>query len=202
MGLGRLRHAGPCSLPTSRAHDRVVLRLVEHLRSSGRAGPAYGGHHQPATALACHRHAGAACETNNDHRSEFTRKGDSGREGVSRCRHFFARAGKKCGAVDGPATLAANPRESLPSFPSGPSVALAATPRARLTQQLLVEKSQKSAARPTPTAGFRFRAGSLHQQNAGSEPPRSRTATANPLVLSKVPKTGNFGRPEHLYPNR
>src|SRR5271157_521601 len=156
MGLGRLRHAGPCSLPTSRAHDRVVLRLVEHLRSSGRAGPAYGGHHQLATALACHRHAGAACETNNDHRSEFTRKGDSGREGVSRCRHFFARAGKKCGAVDGPATLAANPRESLPSFPSGPSVALAATPRARLTQQLLVEKSQKSAARPTPTAGFRI----------------------------------------------
>src|ERR1019366_2858068 len=156
MGLGRLRHAGPCSLPASRAHDRVVLRLVEHLRSSGRAGPAYGGHHQPATALACHRHAGAACETNNDHRSEFTREGDSGREGVSRCRHFFARAGKKCGAVDGPATLAANPRKSLSSFPSGPSVALAATPRARLTQQLLVEKSQKSAARPTPTAGFRM----------------------------------------------
>ena len=156
MGLGRLRHAGPCSLPTGRAHDRVVLRLVEHLRSSGRAGPAYGGHHQPATALACHRHAGAACETNNDHRSEFTREGDSGREGVSRCRHFFARAGKKCRAVDGPATLAANPRESLPSFPSGPSVALAATPRARLTQQLSVEKSQKSAARPTPTAGFRI----------------------------------------------
>src|ERR1017187_5755253 len=157
MGLGRLRHAGPCSLPASRAHDRVVLRLVEHLRSSGRAGPAYGGHHQPATALACHRHAGAACETNNDHRSEFTREGASGREGVSRCRHFFARAGKKCGAVDGPATLAANPRESLSSFPSGPSVALAATPRARLTQQLLVEKSQKSAARPTPTAGFRVK---------------------------------------------
>src|ERR1017187_7170659 len=156
MGLGRLRHAGSCSLPTGRAHDRVVLRLVEHLRSSGRAGPAYGGHHRPATALACHRHAGAACETNNDHRSEFTREGASGREGVSRCRHFFARAGKKCGAVDGPATLAANPRESLPSFPSGPSVALAATPRARLTQQLLVEKSQKSAARPTPTAGFRI----------------------------------------------
>jgi hypothetical protein len=25
-------------LPTGRAHDRVVLRLVEHLRSSGRAG--------------------------------------------------------------------------------------------------------------------------------------------------------------------
>jgi len=49
---------------------------------------------------------------------------------------FFARAGKKCRAVDGPATLAANPRESLPSFPSGPSVALAATPRTRLTQQL------------------------------------------------------------------
>src|ERR1039457_92056 len=37
MGLGRLRHAGPCSLPASRAHDRVVLRLVEHLRSSGQA---------------------------------------------------------------------------------------------------------------------------------------------------------------------
>src|ERR1019366_5229055 len=90
------------------------------------------------------------------HRSEFTREGDSGREGVSRCRHFFARAGKKCGAVDGPATLAANPRKSLPSFPSGPSVALTATPRARLTPQLLVEKSQKSAARPTPTAGFRI----------------------------------------------
>jgi hypothetical protein len=121
------------------------------------AGPAYGGHHQPATALACHRHAGAACETNNDHRSEFTREGASGREGVSRCRHFFARAGKKCRAVDGPATLAANPRESLPSFPSGPSVALAATPRTRLTQQLLVEKSQKSAARQTPTAGFRLK---------------------------------------------
>src|ERR1019366_6734581 len=48
--------------------------------------------------------------------------------------------------------------KSLPSFPSGPSVALAATPRARLTQQLLVEKSQKSAARPTPTAGFRITA--------------------------------------------
>src|ERR1019366_7916511 len=171
MGLGRLRHAGPCSLPASRAHDRVVLRLVEHLRLSGRAGPAYGGHHQPATGLACHRHAGAACETNNDPRSEFPREGDSGREGVSRCRHFFARAGKKCGAVDGPATLAANPRKSLPSFPSGPSVALAATPRARLTQQLLVEKSQKSAARPTPTAGFRVMSfggflALLHQLNA------------------------------------
>src|ERR1035437_10335287 len=156
MGLGRLRHAGPCSLPARRAHGRVVFRLVKHLGSSGRAGPAYGGHHQPATALACHRHAGAACETNNDHRSEFTSEGDSGCEGVSRCRHFLARAGKKCEAVDGPATLTANPRKSLPSFPSGPSVALAATPRARLTQQLLVEKSQKSAARPTPTAGFRI----------------------------------------------
>ena len=37
----------------------------------------------------------------------------------------------------------------------GEHVSVTATPRARLTQQLSVEKSQKSAARPTPTAGFR-----------------------------------------------
>jgi hypothetical protein len=102
-----------------------------------------------------HRHAGAACETNNNHRSEFTREGGSGREGVSLCRHFSTRTRKKCGAVDGPATLAANPRKSLPSFPSRPSVALAPAPRARLTQ-LSVEKTQKSVANPTPTAGFRL----------------------------------------------
>jgi len=88
-------------VPTGRAHDRVVLRLVEHLRSSGRAGPAYGGHHQPATALACHRHAGAACETNNDHRSEFTREGASGREGVSRCRHFLRGLAKNAEQLTG-----------------------------------------------------------------------------------------------------
>src|SRR5450759_10571 len=155
MGLGRLCHAGPCSLPASRAPRRAVLRLVEHLRSSGRAGPAYGGNHQSAIALACHRHACAACETNNDHCGEFTRPGDSRREGVSRCRHFSTRARKKCGAVDGPATLAANPRESLPSFPSGPSVALAPTPRARLMQPK-VEKAKQSVDHPKPTAVFRL----------------------------------------------
>ena len=71
---------------------------------------------------------------------------------ASRCRHFFARAGKKCRAVDGPATLAANPRESLPSFPSGPSVALTATPRARLTQQLSVRnhRNQPRVQRQLP----------------------------------------------------
>ena len=69
-------NAGPCSLPASRAPRRAVLRLVEHLRSSGRAGPAYGGYHQSAIALACHCHAGAACETNNDNCGEFTRPGD------------------------------------------------------------------------------------------------------------------------------
>jgi len=88
-GAGRLRHAGPCSLPTGRAmialfYDwwSIFVRLVERT--------AYGGHHQPATALACHRHAGAACETNNDHRSEFTREGASGREGVSPVAFFCA----------------------------------------------------------------------------------------------------------------
>ena len=117
MGLGRLRHAGPCSLPAGRAPRRAVLRLVEHLRSSGRAGPAYGGDHQPAIVFACHRHADAACEANDDHRDEFARQGDSRREGASRCRHFSTRTCKKCGAVDAPATLAANPLASLPSFP-------------------------------------------------------------------------------------
>jgi hypothetical protein len=38
---------------------------------------------------------------------------------------FLRELAKKCGAVDGPATLAANPRERSPSFSSGPSVALA-----------------------------------------------------------------------------
>src|SRR5208337_311684 len=80
MGLGWLRNAGPCSLPASRAPRRAVLRLVEHLRSSGRAGPAYGGYHQSAIALACHCHADAACETNNDNCGEFTRPGVSRRE--------------------------------------------------------------------------------------------------------------------------
>ena len=152
MGLGRL---GPCSLPASRTPRRAVLRLVEHLCSFGRAGPTNGGHHQPAIAFACHRHAGAACETDNDHCGEFTRPNDSRREGAPRCRHFSTRTRKKCGAVDGPATLAANPRESLPSFPSGPSVALTPTPRAQLIQPL-VEKAKKSTAYPKPTAVFRM----------------------------------------------
>lgn len=116
--LGRLRHGGRCQLPASRTHDRVVLRLVEHLRvrSSSRAGPAYGGHHRPATAVACHRQASAACDANYNYRREFTREGHSGREGISRCRHFSTRARKKSGTVDAPATLAANPRKSLRTF--------------------------------------------------------------------------------------
>jgi len=75
---------------------------------------------------------------------------------------FFARTHKKCGAVDGPATLAANPRESLPSFPSGPSVALTATPRAQLMQPL-VETAKKSTAYPMPTAVFRIIRQSHHR---------------------------------------
>ncbi|MGB6374056.1 MAG: hypothetical protein WBE85_02280 [Methylocella sp.] len=39
-GQGRLGHAGPCALPAGHPHDRIVFRLVEHLRSSGRAGQA------------------------------------------------------------------------------------------------------------------------------------------------------------------
>ena len=149
---GWLRNAGPCSLPASRAPRRAVLRLVEHLRSSGRAGPAYGGYHQSAIALACHCHAGAACETNNDNCGEFTRPGDSRREGAPRRRHFSTRTRKNCGAVDGPATLAANPRESLPSFPSGPSVAFAPTPRAQLTHN---RRSSQAISRPS-NANCRF----------------------------------------------
>ena len=153
MGLGWLRNAGPCSLPASRAPRRAVLRLVEHLRSSGRAGPAYGGYHQSAIALACHCHAGAACETNNDNCGEFTRPGDSRREGAPRRRHFSTRTRKNCGAVDGPATLAANPRESLPSFPSGPSVAFAPTPRAQLTHN---RRSKSQAISRPSNANCRF----------------------------------------------
>jgi hypothetical protein len=100
MGMGRFRNSRPCSLPTRRTPRRAVLRLVEHLRSSDRAEPAYGGHNQSAIALACHRHAGAACETNNHQSDEFTCRGNSRGEGVSRCRHFSTRAHKKCGAVD------------------------------------------------------------------------------------------------------
>jgi len=69
---------------------------------------------------------GAACETNNDHRSEFTREALPAAKAF-RAVAIFLRAGKKCRAVDGPATLAANPRESLPSFSFRASVALAAT---------------------------------------------------------------------------
>jgi hypothetical protein len=112
-------------------------------------------HHQPATALACHRHAGAACDTNNDHRGEFTRKGGSGREGVSRCRHFSKRTRKKKAAQLKACNAGGSPRESLPSLPSAPSIALAAAPRARLTQ-LSVEKTQKSGAHPPPTARFKL----------------------------------------------
>jgi hypothetical protein len=49
-----------------------------------------------------HRHAGAACDTNNDHRGEFTREGGSGRGGVSRSRHFFyANSQKKTAQLTG-----------------------------------------------------------------------------------------------------
>ena len=140
MGLGWLRNAGPCSLPASRAPRRAVLRLVEHLRSSGRAGPAYGGYHQSAIALACHCHAGAACETNNDNCGECRR-------------HFSTRTRKNCGAVDGPATLAANPRESLPSFPS---VAFP-PPRLAPSSPTTAGRAKQSADHPTPTAVFRMK---------------------------------------------
>jgi hypothetical protein len=106
------------------------------LRSSGRAGPAYGGHHQPATALACHRHAGAACETNNDHRSAFTGEGGSGREGVSRCRHFSPRSAKNAAPLTDLQRWRLSAREPFKfSFKGrhlqGPSLARAVTCKGR-----------------------------------------------------------------------
>jgi hypothetical protein len=123
----------------------IFVRLVEPSR-----------HMETMAAAVARRHTGAACEANNNHRREFTREEFSRREGFSCCRHFSARARKRCGAVDELATLAANPRESLPRLPSRPPIALAATPCALLTQHPLLEKTEKSAPRPRPTAGFRM----------------------------------------------
>ena len=99
---------------------------------------------------------GGGCETNNDNCGEFTREGDSRREGAPRRRHFSTRTRKNCGAVDGPATLAANPRESLPSFPSGPPVAFAPTPRAQLTHNRWSKKpsNQPTIQRQLPFLGY------------------------------------------------
>ena len=75
-GWGWLRNAATLLVPARPHASSRCFRLVEHLRSSGRAGPAYGGYHQSAIALAGHCHAGAACETNNDDCGEFTRPGE------------------------------------------------------------------------------------------------------------------------------
>jgi len=137
MGLGRLRHAGL-------ARCRLAARMIGCFTTggasslSGRAGPAYGGHHQ-RTALACHRtrvrHA-----RQHDHRSESHARALPARRRFA-LSPFFARLAKKCRAVDGPATLAANLARAFQVFLQGRQ--LRSPPRShRLTQQLLVEKSR------------------------------------------------------------
>jgi hypothetical protein len=74
------------------------------------------GNHQPATALACDRHAGATCETNNDHRRVFEGEGGSGREGGSRWRHFLRDRAKNAAPLTGLHRWRRS-RESFPSFP-------------------------------------------------------------------------------------
>jgi len=143
-----------CSLPTGRAHDRVVLRLVEHLRSSGRAGPAYGAITAPLLLHAIATRVRHARQTTITVASSHARALPAAK--AFRAVAIFLRGLAK-NAEQLTACNAGGESSREPSkFPSGPSVALAATPRTRLTQQLLVEKSQKSAARQTPTAGFRL----------------------------------------------
>jgi len=143
----------PCSLPTGRAHDRVVydwwsifVRLVEPDRHMEPSQPAMLLH-AIATRV---RHA-----RQTRSRSEFTREGASAAKAFRAVAIFLRGLAKNAEQLT--ACNAGGESSREPSkFSFRPSVALAATPRTRLTQQLLVEKSQKSAARQTPTAGFRF----------------------------------------------
>ncbi len=124
--------------------------------------------------------------------TKFTRPGDSRREGAPRRRHFSTRTRKNCGAVDGPATLAANPRESLPSFPSGPSVAFAPTPRAQLTHNRWSKKpsNQPTIQRQMPFLGSSESTGSFPNSRSwrmnisprNSMVPRSRGLTSETLA--------------------
>jgi len=143
MGLGRLRHA-------DLARCRLAARMIACFTTGGASSfvwssrPAYGGHHQPALLL----HA-IATRVRHARQTTITvassqREGASGREAF-RAVAIFCAAGKKCRAVDGLQRWRRISREPS-KFPSGPSVALAATPRTRLTQQLLVENHRNRRA--------------------------------------------------------
>jgi hypothetical protein len=78
----------------------------------------------------------------------------SRRQGASRRRTVLASPGPKCGAVDETATLAGNPRQSLPGLSQRQTFAPAAT-RAKLTQ-LVIEKRQTQPSQSISTVFFRF----------------------------------------------
>ena len=91
MGLGRLRHPRLGALPFGRAPRRAVLRLVEHLRSSGRAGSASRSRHQPAVAVARHRRTGAPCASDHHQNRQHACPRGSRRQGASRRRPVLLR---------------------------------------------------------------------------------------------------------------
>src|SRR5208282_4715455 len=81
----------------------------------------------------------------------------SRRQGASRRRPVLARLGQKCGAVDQPATLEGNPRQSLSRLPQQQTSAPPAATRAMLTHNLRLKKRQTQQRKSAPTAVFRFR---------------------------------------------
>jgi hypothetical protein len=121
----------------------------------GRAGSAHRSHHQPTAAVARNRPKGAPCATDHDQKRQLACPVGSRRQGASRRRTVLASPGPKCGAVDETATLAGNPRQSLPGLSQRQTFAPPAATRAKLTQ-LVIEKRQTQPSQSISTAVFRF----------------------------------------------
>ena len=149
VGLGRLHHARPETLPAHGAVDRAHLQLVEPVRALGGPRSPPRGDHQPAASASRDCPPDPPCRSDPADGDIEPWAAQRGGRGFAADHRLLPDPGAKCGAVERRGSLASDPggsAEEVPPWPPTGSSALASTASAR-TGGL---KSTPKNGRPTP----------------------------------------------------